>query len=155
MWRSQRGKTAESQYATGLFSGLRVDRRILKAYRFTPEEPQEGLQPIDILGNARYRIDPYRDDFYKRLIELRAEVKKARKAAKHARDGTRAKQLEAQQQAIKIIANATSYGIFVELNVVEHDRPQAVRCHGNGDTFPSRQRNIERPGQYFHPLLST
>ena len=28
--------------------------------------------------------------------------------------------------ALKLCANATSYGIFVEVNVAEHDKPQEV-----------------------------
>ncbi|NLG65915.1 MAG: hypothetical protein GX537_09955, partial [Actinobacteria bacterium] len=49
--------------------------KILRALAFTPQEPQEDLVPIDILGNPDYHIDPSRDDYYLRLTELRGTVK--------------------------------------------------------------------------------
>lgn len=90
---------------------------IIEAVRFEPSGTQEGLRSIDIAGNPEYRIDPYEDDFYRRLIDLRSEVKGKLKTAKHSDDTANAATLDAEQLALKICANATSYGIFVELNV--------------------------------------
>ena len=45
--------------------------KILEAIAFAPSEPQEGLKPIALLGNAKYSIDPYRGDLFK--IDLRCE----------------------------------------------------------------------------------
>jgi transcriptional regulator with XRE-family HTH domain len=60
------------------------------------------------------------------------------------------------QQALKLCANATSYGIFVELNITEHNSRQKVKCYGpSGTAFTTRVRNVEKPGRYFHPLLAT
>src|SRR5262249_41890034 len=49
--------------------------KVLRAITFKPTEPQDGLNPIAIAGNASYRIDPTVDNFYKRLIDLRNDVK--------------------------------------------------------------------------------
>src|SRR5262249_49013257 len=49
--------------------------KVIEAIRFQPQGVQKGLRPINIAGNPAYRIDPYKDDFYRRLIELRNEVK--------------------------------------------------------------------------------
>lgn len=130
--------------------------QVLQAIRFDPVGMQADLQPIDIAGKADYRIDPYQDDFYKRLIDLRSAVKDDLKASKNADEAARTPELDAEQLALKICANATSYGIFVELNVDEQDKPQEVTCYGaGGEGFTARVRNIEEPGRYFHPLLAT
>jgi len=129
---------------------------VVEALRFEPAGVQPDLGPIDLAGNPDYRIDPASDDFYKTLIDLRSEVKAEQKAARRAGEGQKAARLGAEQLALKLCANATSYGIFVELNVAEQDKPQEVTCHG-GDRkgFPARVRNVEELGRYFHPLLAT
>jgi hypothetical protein len=64
--------------------------------------------------------------------------------------------LDLQQLALKIMANATSYGIFVEIIVDEQSEKQGVRCYGDGETpFTVLTSKQERPGSYFHPLLAT
>jgi hypothetical protein len=96
-------------------------------------------------------IDPYKDDFYKELIELRQTLKRRR-------DQTRGKErveLEVQQNSVKIATNATSYGIFAELNV--NDRPEAElsRIFGACDpAFLLTTNRDEQPGRFFHPLLA-
>jgi len=130
--------------------------KVLQAIRFEPVGMQADLQPIDIAGKADYRIDPYADDFYKRLIDLRSAVKDDLKASKKNDNAARVSELDAEQLALKICANATSYGIFVELNVDEQAKLQDVACYGaGGEGFTTRVRNVEEPGRYFHPLLAT
>jgi predicted transcriptional regulator len=140
--------------ASKLLTGKAPD--VVEALRFEPAGVQPELGPIDLAGNPDYRIDPARDDFYKRLIDLRSEVKSKQKASRRAGEDEKAARLGAEQLALKLCANATSYGIFVELNVAEQDKPQEVTCHGgDGAGFPARVRNVEKPGKYFHPLLAT
>lgn len=125
---------------------------VVKALRFAPQLPQSRLNRVRIAGLEAFEIHPEHDDFYRRLIDLRSEVKDKLKQAK----GNEAEQLDAQQLTLKITANATSYGIFVELNVNELADSETVTCHGAGETgFPAKTRNIEEPGRYFHPLLAT
>ncbi len=140
--------------ASKLLTGKAPD--VVEALRFEPLGVQSGLGPIDLAGNPDYRIEPTKDDFYKRLIDLRSEVKSKQKAARRASEEEKAARFGAEQLALKLCANATSYGIFVELNVAEQDKPQEVTCHGgDGEEFPTRVRNVEEPGKYFHPLLAT
>lgn len=127
--------------------------KIVEALRFTPSERQDDLSPVDIAGKADYRVDPNKDDFYRRLIELRQEIKHQMKAPGIDEDSKRT--LDAFQQAAKITANATSYGIFVELNVATRKDPETLTCYGIDEPFPTSVRAIEEPGSYFHPLLAT
>jgi hypothetical protein len=130
--------------------------RVLKARRFDPVGVQEGLESICVAGNPEYRVDPVHDDFYRRLIDLRREVKEKEKQARRAGDHNLADRLKAEAQALKLCANATSYGIFVELNVSQLEDLEEITCHGyDGEGFPVRMAQVERPGTYFHPLLGT
>jgi hypothetical protein len=126
--------------------------RILKAIRFEPGDPQTGLRTIKIAGNPEYSIEPTSQDFYCRLIDLRGSVKGKIKSAT---DGDKAR-LDSEQLALKIIANAASYGCFVELNVEELAKPDKRLCYGyRGEPFEIATSKIEAPGRYFHPLLAT
>jgi hypothetical protein len=100
--------------------------RVVRAIRFDPKDIQPDLKSISIAGNQDYRIDPTVDDFYKRLIELRQDVKSTLAQA----SANEQRSLDSDQLAIKILANATSYGIFVELNVEDLDKPERMICHG-------------------------
>jgi hypothetical protein len=122
---------------------------VIKAVRFRPKGRQKGLKPIEIAGRT---INPATDDFYQRLIihrnTIKAELATASEADKPA--------LKSDDQAIKILANATSYGIFVELNVGEYVKQERMVGYG-GRSNPShfKSNTSERPGAFFHPLLAT
>jgi hypothetical protein len=126
--------------------------RIVEAWTFRPGKPQCGLRPIAIGGNSEYLVHPLHDDFYKTLIELRNEVKGERDSAA----GSARKALDTEQNALKIAANATSYGIFVEVNVNEQADDEAVTIHtATGRSYRVDTTKLETPGQFFHPLLAT
>lgn len=115
--------------------------KILEATTFEPGPPQDGLQAIDLFGDAEFHVDPKSEDVFNRLIDLRD----AAKAAKNE-----------NEKAIKIIANATSYGIFIETQRDDAPKPEALNVFGpDGDQFEIQSNAIEQPGNYFHPLLGT
>ena len=125
---------------------------ILEAITFSPKAPQQGLKAIFIAGNRNYRIDPETSEFFKRIIDLRSTVKdRLRSATASARE-----RLESEQLTLKILANATSYGIFVEVNVSELDKHERRDCFGpSGESFEVETDKAEEPGQCFYPLLAT
>jgi DNA polymerase elongation subunit (family B) len=59
--------------------------------------------------------------------------------------------LQAVQKAMKILANSTTYGIFVELNPEEATDEQAVYSNTSFSTFDNK---LERLGEYFHPIVA-
>ena len=125
---------------------------IIKALTFEPKGVQAGLRPVDIDGNPDFRIDPRSGDFYKAIIELRSSIKARLKTCPPS--GREA--LDSQQQALKILANSTSYGIFVEINVEELTEPApALRYSDDGTASEISVDKAELPGAYFHPLLAT
>jgi hypothetical protein len=126
--------------------------KIVSALRFLPKGLQTGLKQISIMGNPAYSVDPVKDDFYRRLIDLRTEKKiEMKDSSGHDRE-----RLDTEQLALKICANATSSGIFVEVNTADYDRPQEVTCYGfDGNSFSSFVKTVEETGRYFHPLLAS
>jgi hypothetical protein len=130
---------------------------IRRAITFAPGDPQKKLRPMELMGNSGYAVHPSHDDVFRRIIELRSAVKTQRKTAKQEGDDALADRLDAEQLALKIIANATSYGIFIELNVSNEASPVDVTCYGRTGAFIPTDPpcSVETPGRYFHPLLAT
>jgi hypothetical protein len=122
---------------------------VIKGLRFRPKGQQKGLKPINIAGQT---INPATDDFYQRLIIHRNAIKAKLETASAPDKPT----LKSDEQAIKILANATSYGIFVELNVGEYAKTERMVGYA-GKPRPShfKSSTSERPGAFFHPLLAT
>ena len=113
--------------------------RIDRALTYRPGPLQEGLTPTKILDRGDFTIDPTSEDFFTRLVDLRDEAR--------ARGDT-------TEKALKIIANSTSYGIFIEVN--RDDGPKAKRLSvfgPNGERRRIRTKAIEDPGRYFNPVL--
>ena len=123
---------------------------IEQAVRFDPGDVQTDLQPIDIAGNADFHVEPATTDFYRRVIDLRQTVKGWAKAA----EGPEKSRLTAEQLALKILANATSYGIFIEMIVKDLDKAETLKGYGvDGHEFsPSTPRNMKSRVRSFTPF---
>ena len=60
------------------------------------------------------------------------------------------------RNALKLVANATGYGIFVQLDVNERSKPIAIHCYpATGPQFLVDMDKVEEPGEFFHPLVGT
>ena len=126
--------------------------KIEEAVTFAPGPLQTGLGAINIEGKAAYRVDPRTEDFFKRVIELRQDTKNRRDAT----TGALYDQLNTEQNALKIAANATSYGIYVEVNVEDLPESRKTTVHASTcDRFTFLTDKNEKPGPFFHPLLAT
>jgi DNA polymerase elongation subunit (family B) len=131
--------------------------KVVRAVRFSAKQAQAGLRPVEIADEADYRVIPDKDDFYKRVIELRRRDKSNLKDAERLDpDSQEVKNLDMNQLALKILANATSYGIFIELNVEkadDEDAPVLIFTSQGKRTISASEREL--PGRYYHPLLAT
>ncbi len=126
--------------------------RIVQAISCNPKAKQRNLRSVAIGGSPDFVVNPADGDFYRSVIDQRSAVKAKRKAA----IGAEADALEAQQMAFKLLANATSYGIFIELNVLDLEEPTEVECYApSSGSFAVETSAIERAGSFFHPLLAT
>jgi len=139
--------------ASQILSGKPV--RVIQAISFTPGRPQEGLKPVAVSGNSEYLVDPYKDDFYRRMIELRQVVKGQRDIAAKNNDESDRTKFDVEQNALKIATNATSYGIFAEINVNDRAEKAPSKVHADvSSSFVVDHIKNEQPGRYFHPLLA-
>jgi hypothetical protein len=131
--------------------------KVVRAIRFKPRPPQDGLRGIAIAGETGFQVNPYRDDFYKRVIDLRRRVKADLKESERRDPNSQeTKNLDMNQLALKILANATSYGIFIELNVEDADDEEApVSIFTSQGKRVVEASKLEQPGRYYHPLLAT
>lgn len=126
--------------------------KVVKAFTFEPNAIQPDLRPVNISGNPDYRVDPNDADFFKRVIELRQSVKSRRDLA----DGDERDALDTEQNALKIAANSTAYGVYVEVNVATKASPFDTIVHNALDEpFTVRTDKAEEPGAFFHPLLAS
>ncbi|WBQ14213.1 hypothetical protein L2D00_05895 [Hyphomonadaceae bacterium BL14] len=115
--------------------------RIVEAISFYPGKPQSELKAIRLFGNPEYAIDPLESDAFTRLIDLRDEAKAAK---------------DPNELAIKILANSTSYGIYIEVQRDNAPKPEPLEIYGpNGFEGLLQSTALEDPGRFFHPLLGT
>jgi hypothetical protein len=110
---------------------------VLKAIRVVPHGRQPGMKPIMLRGVVE--IDPYRDDFFKTLIEQR-KANESDKTLKH---------------ALKVIANSTAYGAFVELNEERKSKPFQLDVFSGEHYHQQSAREIEIPGKWYFPALAS
>lgn len=108
---------------------------ILRAFRITPEGEQEGLKPI--LFRREISIDPRKADFFKAVIE-------AKEVAKH-------KKKESLAYSLKILASATSYGLFVEVNPSRTNHGKKIEVFCGDEQFPCSAEIVEAKGRWYFP----
>lgn len=116
---------------------------IRRALRFEPKGRQRGLTPVDLRGQVT--VDPRSEDFFREVIRARGRVKADRTLSNPER--------EALSLFLKTVANASSYGVFVELNRQEGEQAE-VDVFG-GDCFTTKVEAPEDPGALYFPPLAT
>ncbi len=114
--------------------------KILEAITFEPDGIQEDLQEIEVLKGIT--VNP-EEDFIKKLIEERIRIKSELKT----------EQNNISQGILKIIANATSYGIYIETNSDSEQEKVESTVYGL-DSFDMESEKVEQLGRYFHPIMS-
>jgi len=136
--------TAPDLVASKLLTGKTP--RILEAITFIPQGVQAGLRDIEILDGVRLKQG---EDLFKKLIEQRFAIKEKLKNL----DGKEKKQLEQIQKILKIIANSSAYGIFIQLNTRKTILKKKVTVYGL-DSFDTETFKVENPAQFFNPIIS-
>ena len=119
---------------------------IIDAFRIEPKGTLRGLKPTKLRGAIE--VKPEEQDFFKVVIEqrkslsIRADISEREK-----------KRLD---KALKVLANATSYGIYAEMHRLESDRKTKVTCHGiDARPFTCRVAHPDEPGAYCFPPLAS
>lgn len=111
---------------------------VLEAFRIVPHGKQRGLRSTKL--RSAISVDPKREDFFTRVVEYRKQNKSD----------------DRLQHFLKILANSTSYGTYLELNPVKidaSDRPKIMVYSGDHIFTQPAPDTIEQPGSFYFPLL--
>jgi len=123
-----------------------VFQKIIDAFRIEAVGQLAGLETTHFCGAIE--IDPRRQDFFKVVIEERKRLP--------SRSGLSEDERERLDKALKVLANAASYGIYAEMNRQEADDPVKVTCHGiDAEFFTCRVAHPDVPGEYCFPPLAS
>jgi hypothetical protein len=114
--------------------------KIIEAITFFPQGVQSGLKDIEILPGINLKKG---EDLFKKLIEERFAIKKQKQT----------KESDQLQKILKIIANSTCYGKFIQLDTRNTILEKKVTVYGL-DTFDTETFKIENPAKFFHPIIS-
>jgi hypothetical protein len=136
-------------------SVLRTRRvpEILAVVELVAGDERVPTQPIALYGRPEYTVDLARDDLFTRVIDLRTEIKARAQLAERADHKAEAARLDGLQQALKLLANSTAYGVLVEVN----EKAYAGRALPI-DVYALDKRRcpsdrVEEPGAYFAGAL--
>lgn len=120
--------------------------KIIDAFRIEPRSKLRGLNQIKLRGEIP--VDPQKQDFFKVVIEERKRLSSR----------THLKEVETERldKALKVLANATSYGIYAEMIRQESDKKVNVTCYGiDAEPYTCRVAHPDVPGEYCFPPLAS
>jgi hypothetical protein len=119
---------------------------ILDAFMIKPVGRIPTLRATKLLGEVE--IDPAHDDFFKVIVEERLRLP--------SRSNLSGGERERLGKALKILASATSYGIWAQMDRTENDKKVEVVCHGiESEPFTCKVRNPDVPGEFCFPPLAS
>ncbi len=120
--------------------------KIVDAFRIEPRGTLRGLKPTKLRGVVE--IDPRSQDFFRVVIEERRRLS--------SRADFSEVEKERLDKALKVLANATSYGIYAEMIRQESDHKVNVTCHGiDAEPYSCRVAHPDVPGEYCFPPLAS
>lgn len=119
---------------------------VIDAFRLEPIGILGGLTSIKLRGAIE--VDPSSEDFFRVSIEQR----------KLWSSRTDLPQIERNRldKALKVLANATSYGIYAEMQRQESDEKVEMTCYGiDSKPYPCKVSHPEIPGRYCFPPMAS
>src|SRR2546427_106360 len=111
--------------------------QILRAIRVKPVGVQKGMKSVSLVSSS---IDPYKDDFFRKVIEERKGKEKN----------------DPLYYFMKILANAGCYGIYAEVNRFQTGKNNAkqVEIFSGDEKRTQRSCIVEAPGPWYFPPIS-
>lgn len=110
---------------------------IIEAIRMVPHGKQKGLRPISLYGSVN--IDPCRDDLFRSLIEQRG-LQRSDSSLK---------------RTLKTLANAGSYGLFVEVTPDDSPKDIVVDVFSGHKHFQQSGKSFEKHGKWYFPPIAS
>jgi hypothetical protein len=120
--------------------------QIVDAFYIKPQGRLRGIRPTKLRGAIP--VLPGTQDFFKVAIEERKRLSK--------RTDISEVEKERMGKALKVLANAASYGIYAEMNRQESDKKVNVKCHGiDAKPYNCRVAHADVTGEYCFPPLAS
>lgn len=120
--------------------------KIVDAFRLEPIGTLGGLKPTKLRGMVD--VGPANQDFFKVVIEERKRLDSRSDLGQTEKDRL--------NKALKVLANAASYGIYAEMIRREADDKVHVTCFGiDPESFTCRVQHPDDPGEYCFPPLAS
>ena len=120
--------------------------KIIEAFCLEAHGLLPTLKPIKLRNSIE--VDPKTQDFFKVVIEQRKQLPR--------RSDLLPLERKRLDKALKVLANATSYGIYGEMNRQESDNEVPVICYGLDETpFRCRIAHPDAPGEYCFPPFAS
>jgi hypothetical protein len=123
--------------ASALLQNGRVPR-IIKAVRMHFLGQQKNLHATNLANMVP--IDPRGDDFFVRVIEQRNRLKRSNRQV---------------SDFLKVLGNAGSYGLFVQVNPETLQKPKNIRVYSGEKRFLQPSRYVEKTGPWYFPPLAS
>jgi hypothetical protein len=120
--------------------------KIVDAFKLVPIGRLSGLRPVRL--NGEVLVNPRTQDLFRTVIEQRKSQAK--------KQGTVRQDADRLDKALKVLANATSYGIYAEMNRQETEKRVRVQCQGiDPDPYECSVIHPEKPGEFCFPPLAS
>jgi hypothetical protein len=120
--------------------------RIIDAFRIEARGKLNGLKPTKL--RSAIEVDPAKQDFFKVVIEERKRLSDRSDLSQVERDRL--------DKALKVLANASSYGIYAEMHRLESDKKVRVTCYGiDPEPYAPWVQHPDEPGAYCFPPLAS
>jgi hypothetical protein len=120
--------------------------QIVDAFKLVPVGKLAGLRPVLLGGEVE--VNPRTQDFFRTAIEQRKSLAK--------RKGLSREDVDRLDKSMKVTANATSYGIFAEMNRQESEKRVKVQCHGlDPEPYECLVIHPEHHGEFCFPPLAS
>src|SRR6266404_6567075 len=119
---------------------------IVDAFKLVPYRKLANLKSIRLGGEVG--VNPLTQDLFRTVIEQRKSLPKRKELSKE--------DVDRLDKALKVLANATSYGIFAEMNRQETEKRTKVRCYGlDREPYQCSVIHPEQPGEFCFPPLAS
>jgi len=119
---------------------------IVDAFKLVPLGKLSGLRAVRWGGEVE--VNPLTQDLFKTVIEQRKSLAKRKEFSEE--------DVNRLDKALKVLANATSYGIFAEMNRQESEKKIKVQCHGlDPEPYQCSVIHPEQSGEFCFPPLAS
>lgn len=119
---------------------------IVDAFRLIPKGKLKGLIATKVRGMID--VDPAEEDFFRVVIQQRM-------ALENRTDLSKVEQSRLKK-ALKVLANAASYGIYAEMHRLESEQKVKLTGYGlDAEPFICRVAHPDEPGKYCFPPIAS